>query len=413
MNAALRAKGIAGSYTKLAADTGQEALEVVRSLGIRGLNVTAPHKPDMLLGVDHVDPEAQRIGGANTIVNDGQTLRAFNTDHLGVVGSFADHGLTLAGRRVVLLGAGGAARGAACGLVRAGAKVTIVNRTYEKARDLAALMGCSAQPFDAMEPEVRAADVVVSSLSPHLQVVDGSWLRPGQVVFDANYKGADLYRLAQKRGCVGLSGLDWLLNQAIPAFAAFTGQSCVRGDMEPGLDSPRLDDRRPIALIGFMGAGKSTVARRLSQSLRRHLVDMDDLIEQRAGKSIPRIFAEDGEAAFRALERKALEDLVDSRDLIISCGGGIIGDADNRRTLQNKTLCIWLYASIDTVVERCAGTDRPLLAVDDPAARARELFALRRPLYAEAAHLIVSTEHPDSYRAAEKVHEEIHQTFHR
>jgi shikimate kinase len=233
------------------------------------------------------------------------------------------------------------------------------------------------------------------------------------VVFDANYKGADLYRLAQSRGCICLSGLDWLLNQAIPAFQAFTGHSCVRADMEPGLAAPRLDDRRPITLIGFMGAGKSTVARRLAHALQRRLVDMDDLIEQRAAKPIPRIFAEDGEAAFRALERKALEDLVDSRDLIISCGGGIIGDEGNRRTLRERTLSIWLYASIETVVKRCTGTDRPLLAVDDPATRARELFAQRRPLYADAAHLIVSTEHPDSYRAAEKIHEEIRQTFHR
>lgn len=413
MNAAMRAKGVPGTYTRLAADTAQEALDVVRSLGIRGLNVTAPYKPDMLAGVDHVDPEAARIGGANTIVNDGGVLTGYNTDHTGVVGSFADHRLSLAGRRVVLLGAGGAARGAARGLVRAGAKVTIVNRTYEKAQELAATMGCAAAPYAEVEAQVRGADVVVSSLAPHLDVVQGTWLRAGQIVFDANYKGASLYRLAKARGCTCLSGLDWLLNQAIPAFTAFTGQPCVRTDMEPGLDGPRLDDRRPIALIGFMGAGKSTVARRLAAALHRHLVDMDDLIEQRAGKPIPRIFAEDGEAAFRAFETQALEDLADSTDLVISCGGGVVGSEANRRTLAERTLCIWLYAAIETVVKRCAGTDRPLLAVADPTARARELFALRRPLYAEAAHLIVSTEHPDSHRAAEKIHEEIRQTFHR
>ena len=413
MNAALRAKAMSGVYTRLAADTAQEALDVVRSLGIRGLNVTAPHKPDMLLGVDQVDPEAECIGGANTIVNSEGVLTGHNTDHAGVVGSFEDHQLSVRGRRVVLLGAGGAARGAARGLVRAGAKVTIVNRTHAKACELAACMGCAAKPFDALEQEIRAADVVVSSLSPHLDIVQSAWLRPSHVVFDANYKGASLYRLAQKRGCTCLSGLDWLLNQAIPAFAAFTGQPCTRADMEPGLADPRLDDRRPIALIGFMGAGKSTVARRLAHSLHRRLVDMDDLIEQRAGKAIPRIFAEDGEVAFRARESQVLDDLADSRDLVISCGGGVVCADQNRLTLRERTLCVWLYASIDTVVTRCAGTDRPLLAVADPAARARELFAQRRGLYADAAHLIASTEHPDSHRAAEKIHEEIHQTFHR
>lgn len=411
MNAALRAKGLAGTYVRLAAATAGEALDVVRSLGIRGLNVTAPYKPDMLAGVDRIDPEAERIGGVNTVVNDGGFLTGYNTDHDGVVGSFADHRLSLAGRRVVLLGAGGAARGAARGLVRAGARLTIVNRTDAKARELADVMGCAAAPYAELETQVRGADAVVSSLAPQLDIVAPEWLRPGQIVFDANYKGASFYRLGKARGCTCLSGLDWLLNQAIPAFAAFTGQSCTRADLEPGLDQPRLDARRPIALVGFMGSGKSTVARRLAASLKRHLVDMDDLIEQRVGKPIPRIFAEDGEASFRAAERQALEDLADSPDLVISCGGGVVGDEANRRVLAERTLCIWLYAAIDTVVARCAGTDRPLLAVADPAARAHELFAVRRPLYAAVAHLLVSTEHPDSYRAAENIHDEIRHTF--
>src|SRR6478736_6482652 len=122
-----------------------------------------------------------------------------------------------------------------------------------------------------------------------------------------------------------------------------------------------------IVLIGFMGSGKSTVGRELHHRLGYPLVDMDHVIEQRAGKPIAAIFADEGEEAFRGMESELLEELNDpaAPRRIISTGGGVIGRDRNR--------------------------ERPLLHTDDPVARIESLLAVREPLYRETAHLKVDT----------------------
>jgi shikimate kinase len=149
-----------------------------------------------------------------------------------------------------------------------------------------------------------------------------------------------------------------------------------------------------IVLIGFMGSGKSTVGRELHQRLGYPLVDMDHAIEQRAGKSITAIFADDGEEAFRDLETALLEELSDpaAPRRIISTGGGVIGREVNRSLLRQLGYVVWLQAPLAVVLERTSkNRDRPLLDTDDPAARIEALLIVRKPLYAETAHLKVDT----------------------
>ncbi|MES2660100.1 MAG: shikimate kinase [Verrucomicrobiota bacterium] len=149
-----------------------------------------------------------------------------------------------------------------------------------------------------------------------------------------------------------------------------------------------------IVLIGFMGSGKSTVGRELHQRLGYPLVDMDHVIEQRAGKSIAAIFAEDGEEKFREMETALLEELFDpsAPRRIISTGGGVIGRDGNRDLLRNLGYVVWLQAPLAVILERTSkNRDRPLLHTDDPAARIEALLAVRKPLYAETAHLKVDT----------------------
>ncbi|MCK5801404.1 MAG: hypothetical protein KAI66_01165 [Lentisphaeria bacterium] len=413
MTAALRAADVTGVYTRLAADSAEEALDVVRSLGIRGMNCTAPYKSDLLPLMDEVSEQARLIGGCNTVVNTEGRLFGTNTDCDGVVRSFIDYDIELTGRRVLMVGAGGAARGAVHGLVQAGANICIVNRTRSRADELAVLMGCQSDAFENLASQCAQAEVIVSSLSAHLDVLQPEWLRPGQIVFDANYKGSNLGRLAEQAGCRVISGLDWLLNQAIPAFEHFTGKPCTRKMLEDGLDSPAPGIDRPVALVGFMGCGKSTVGRLLAKKLDRKFIDCDTLIESIAGRTIPEIFASDGEEAFREIEQQALVKATSWPDRVIACGGGVVTREANLRILRKETLCAWLTAPLEATVARCSGSNRPLLQVADPLARAQELFAPRRMLYAQAAHLIVSTAHPDSRAAAEKLHAEIDNTFHR
>ncbi len=158
-----------------------------------------------------------------------------------------------------------------------------------------------------------------------------------------------------------------------------------------------------IVLIGFMGSGKSTVGRELHQRLGYPLVDMDHVIEQRAGKSITAIFAEAGETAFRDMETDLLAELNDPSALrrIISTGGGVIGREQNRTLLRQLGYVVWLYAPISTILERTGkNRDRPLLDTEDPAARVEALMAERKSLYAEAAHLKIDTVGLDSSELA-------------
>lgn len=149
-----------------------------------------------------------------------------------------------------------------------------------------------------------------------------------------------------------------------------------------------------IVLIGFMGCGKTTVGRELQQRLGYPLVDMDQVIEERAGKPITAIFADDGEPAFRDMETALLRELKepDAQRRIISTGGGAVGRAENRALLKDLGYVVWLYAPAAVILERTAkNRSRPLLHTDDPAARIQSLMAERSPLYQETAHLKLDT----------------------
>jgi shikimate kinase len=152
---------------------------------------------------------------------------------------------------------------------------------------------------------------------------------------------------------------------------------------------------RPIhnlALIGFMGTGKSSVGRLAASLLHFTYLDTDHVIEARAGRSISDIIQQDGEPAFRELERHMVEELTRRTKTVISTGGGLPLDAGNLASLKTHALVVCLWASPETVYERVRGADhRPLLKDPDPQARIRELLAVRGPFYRQA-DVLVSTE---------------------
>jgi shikimate kinase len=149
-----------------------------------------------------------------------------------------------------------------------------------------------------------------------------------------------------------------------------------------------------IVLIGFMGSGKTTIGRELQHRLGYPLVDMDSVIEQRAGKSITEIFAGEGEAVFRDLETALLRELGDpaAPRCIISTGGGVVEREENRRLLAGLGYVVWLDAPAEAILERTAkNRSRPLLQTGDPAEKIRLLMERRRPLYQECARLKLDT----------------------
>ena len=150
-----------------------------------------------------------------------------------------------------------------------------------------------------------------------------------------------------------------------------------------------------ILLIGFMGSGKSSIGRELSQVLGYPVVDTDALIVEQAGKPIPRIFAEDGEEAFRDLESSVLADLEqdDTKRRIISTGGGIILRPENRDRLRRLGYVVWLVVSPGEILKRTSrNRDRPLLNNDNPEETIARLLEERLPLYRGCAHLAIETD---------------------
>ena len=149
---------------------------------------------------------------------------------------------------------------------------------------------------------------------------------------------------------------------------------------------------REYSLVGPMGAGKTTVGRRLARSLDKQFIDVDQELELRTGASVSLIFDVEGESGFREREKRLVDELTQYEDVVIATGGGVVLDARNREVLEERGFVVYLHASVDDLVARTRrDTTRPLLQTPDPEARIRELVATREPLYRDVADIIVDT----------------------
>lgn len=162
--------------------------------------------------------------------------------------------------------------------------------------------------------------------------------------------------------------------------------------------------RKPVLLIGMMGCGKSTVGRLLAERMRLPLIDLDEEIARAAGKTIPEIFAQEGEAGFRARETAALERVLTREDSVIATGGGIVTRAENIRMMREKGVVVWLCRPLEDMIADVRQDTRPNLA-GDKAERMRTLYGQRERLYAAAAHLSFDNRMPpkESAKALQKL----------
>ncbi len=150
-----------------------------------------------------------------------------------------------------------------------------------------------------------------------------------------------------------------------------------------------------LYLVGFMGTGKTTVGRAVAQKIGFTLLDSDHEIERLQGKSIPDIFAQDGEAAFRAMERDFIERGHPAERTLIACGGGLVVQPDMLGALKSKGVVVCLHASLETILARTARhRTRPLLAVENPEERIRVLYAAREPIYKMSGTVILTDSRP-------------------
>ncbi|RCX22664.1 shikimate dehydrogenase [Fontibacillus phaseoli] len=237
--AALEAAGIEGSYVPLHVkeERLQQAVQGIRALGFRGVNVTVPHKVEIIKYLDEIDEGARAIGAVNTILNDGGVLKGYNTDGIGYIRSLKEEAAPdLTGKRVLVLGSGGAARGIVYALLQeAPARVIVANRTAEKARDLARewshlghLQGCGMEEAGNLLPEV---DILINTTSvgmyphPGHMPLDAAGLPSGIVVSDLIYNPlrTELLIQAERKGCTVHNGIGMFVYQGSYAFEYWTG----------------------------------------------------------------------------------------------------------------------------------------------------------------------------------------------
>lgn len=237
-SAAYAALGIDAAY--LAFDVPPQDLEAAiaaaRVLGIRQLAVSIPHKETVMPYLDEVDSVARTIGAVNTITRQGEKLIGSNTDWLGAVRAL-ERETTLAGKRAVVLGAGGAARAVVYGLHARGASVTVLNRTLEKARSLAKSLGATQAGLLA-DLDPTSYDVLINTTSVGLRSNESpiaqEKIAPGTLVMDAVYDPEEtrLLRDAKARGAKTLGGKWWLIDQAIEQIRLWTGKEAPLDVME-------------------------------------------------------------------------------------------------------------------------------------------------------------------------------------
>ncbi len=158
-----------------------------------------------------------------------------------------------------------------------------------------------------------------------------------------------------------------------------------------------------IALIGFMGTGKTAVGRLLADEIGKTFIDLDMEIEQTAGKSIAAIFKEDGESRFRELEAQAAAGHAGQKNVVIACGGGIVLNNGNIFKLKQECVIVCLSAALPDILQRTAGGNRPLLDVPEREKEIRKILTSRRPLYKKAADITIDTAGIDAPGVVKKI----------
>jgi len=412
-NAGFRALSLDAAYVRLAASTAEEALSTAREIGIKGLNITSPFKSEVVPLLDEVEPGARKVGSVNTVITRDGRFVGYNTDVAGVIGALRESDFEPEGKKAVVIGAGGAGRAAALALQASGVRVVLVNRTGEKAFEAARILGCDALPLEHIADGLEGAHLLVSCISSNGRLISPSLLSSGLTVLEADYgRPTALLRDATDAGCRLIDGRLWLLHQAVPAFTLATGKEAPVAEMRKALFKRSWALHKNVALIGFMGTGKSTVAQEMAASSDLSFLDTDSAVEARAGMPVSEIFEMKGEAAFRMMEQDELQELWNVSRAVISCGGGAVLTKRNRRFLRSRCIPVWLWADVDTALTRVGGEGtRPLLRGDDPGSRARALLDERLFLYACTSDLVINTRGKTPRDIAARIWDEVHYVF--
>ena len=341
-----------------------------------GLNVTIPYKKAVVPYCGALSEAAAKLQSVNTLVRrpDG-TLYGDNTDLYGFLYMMRRSGIQPAGKKALVLGSGGASVTVKAALEQLGASVTVISRSgpdnYANLdRHADARIIANTTPV-GMYPHNGAAAVDLRQF-PHCEGVLDIVYNPARTA---------LLLQAEDLGIPCAGGLSMLVAQARRSSELFTGAVMDDGVLER-VERTVQGRLRNIVLIGMPGSGKTTIAAALSRALGREAVEADDLISQKAGMSIPEIFAQSGEEGFRALETEVLAEQGKRSSIILSTGGGCVTRPENYPLLHQNGVIFCLTRALSKLP-----TDgRPISQSTDLA----QLYARREPLYRHFADVMVS-----------------------
>ena len=392
------------SYELCPLPTEADARAFLQRRQFKAINVTIPYKKLVMEYCSFIDPRARAIGAVNTVVNKNGLLYGYNTDYLGFAHLCEAHGVELAGKTVLILGTGGTHNTTrAVALDKGADKVLTVSRTpdpekgelsYAEAVRSGAQVVFNTTPA-GMYPNVGVCSLDVAAMPGLEAVID--------VIY--NPDKTELILRAEELGVpVAVGGLEMLVAQAVYAAEFFLDRKFEDAGAEIArVTSDLRREQLNIALIGMPSSGKSTLGRALAERLGKRFVDLDEEIVKADGRSIPDIFAAEGEAGFRKLEAAQTARFAKENRQVISCGGGVVKDPANLRALHANGIVLFIDRPLEDLL---VGGGRPLSTSPEAL---KTMEAQRRPLYLAAADAVIpnKTTPADAMTAAMEALDEI------
>ncbi len=355
----------------------EDVEEFFRRRDFAGINVTIPYKETVMPYLDNIDPLAKAIGAVNTVVNREGTLYGYNTDCLGMEAQLAHMGVSLKGKKVLILGTGGTSKTAKVVAQHLGAReIVTLSRTgkdgavtYDEGKRL---HGDGEFLFNTtpvgMYPGTNACPVNLDDYPCLTGLMDVVY-HPLRTL---------LVQEGAKRGIPAEGGLYMLAAQGVYASALFFGKFAREEDIDRVYRDVR-DKRQNIVLIGMPSAGKTAVGLTLQKKTGKPFYDTDKVLEEELTVSCSRYIATQGEAAFREKEAEVVARLSEETGCILATGGGVILREDNRGELQKNGFLVFLDRPLE---ELTATADRPL---SNDKEKLTHLYEDRYPLYCLSA----------------------------
>ena len=341
----------------------------MREHNFKGINVTIPYKETVIPYLNEISDRAKKIGSVNTIVNRDGKLYGDNTDYYGFSYMAKSVGISFKDKKVMILGGGGTSLTAQAVTRDEGAReIVVISRKGENNYnnlylhyDAEVIVNCTPV---GMYPNI---DDKLFDLEPFTKL---------QGVIDVIYNPSKTNILidAKHRGIPYVNGLGMLVAQAKLAHELFFDTEVEDSEIERIKHELELE-KLNIVFVGMPGSGKTTLSNMIAKELGRTVVDTDDMIVKKEGRSIPEIFAAEGEEYFRRVESECVKEACRMEGKVIATGGGAILSYRNREEIMHNGLVIWLRSPI----ERLARDGRPLSSEDD--GKMREMLEKRTPFY--------------------------------